>query len=83
MEKKKETEEFIVEKGIPFPDFRASRIKRKYPKLEVGESFVFEKVVNKKTISRVSCWCFQNNKKGKGKYNYAKTDGVIRVWRVS
>ncbi len=72
-----------IDKNIPVPEFRKGNTKFPFDKMEVGDSFLYHTETTQRRINNCNTLTCNYGKLHNKKFNYAKTDEGIRVWRTA
>lgn len=73
-----DTEDFIIEKGIPLQPIQKGVVKYPFHKMDVGDSFSVPKPDGRKLRSASSAYAKRIGKK----FTVRTQGGVVRLWRV-
>lgn len=74
-----ENHTIVLEKGIPIPENRGRPYSYPWKEMKVGESFLFDPNLQKKSCYQVG---YDANRRGHGRFIVRKTDEGYRCWRI-
>ncbi len=69
-----------IEKNIPIPNTKGRKAKYPFATMEVGDSFLLEKVPKNTVLNAARSWAIRHKKKHV--FTIRFIDGNTRIWRI-